>query len=154
MPNKNHYQKTHLLQQRSKAFTLLELLVVISIIGILIALGIVAFSTAQQKSRDARRRGDIKAMQQGFEQYYADNSASYGTCSTMRGNNDIFPGGAPTDPKSSNDYDCGVGGGGYCVCANLETGGGNAGGSSPCPDSGLPSGASANDNWYCLGNLQ
>jgi prepilin-type N-terminal cleavage/methylation domain-containing protein len=154
MPNKNNYQKMSQLKQKNKAFTLLELLVVISIIGILIALGVVAFSTAQQKSRDARRRGDIKAMQQGFEQYYAENNGSYGTCDEMKADNNIFPGGPPTDPKTNNNYSCGVGGDGYCVCANLETGGGNAGGSSPCPDSGLAPGASANEDWYCLGNLQ
>lgn len=135
-------------------FTLLELLVVISIIGILIAIGSAAFSTAQKKGRDARRRGDIKALQDGFEQYYSGNDGSYAaSCATMTGNTDYFPAGPLVDPKGasydSTNYNT-VGGcstTGYCVCATLETGGGN----------GSPNGTSctfSGDTHYCLTNLQ
>ena len=134
-------------------FTLLELLVVISIIGILLALGSVAYSTAQRKGRDAKRRGDIKALQSGFEQYYSGNSNSYGSCADMKADSTIFPGGEPLDPRESSSYDCTATADGYCACAGLETGGGNAG-ASPCPETGLPAGAVADESYFCLSNLQ
>ena len=56
----------------NSGFTLLELLVVISIIGILISLGAVSFTTAQKKSRDARRRTDMKQIQTALELYFND----------------------------------------------------------------------------------
>jgi prepilin-type N-terminal cleavage/methylation domain-containing protein len=52
-------------------FTLLELLVVISIIVILITLGLSSFATAQKKGRDAKRKSDIKEIQTALEQYYS-----------------------------------------------------------------------------------
>lgn len=142
---------------KNQGFTLLELLVVISIIGILLAMGSVAFTTAQQKSRDATRRADIKAIRNGFEQYYAKNSAVYGVdCDAMYVDEEIFPGGPPEDPKGDQDYECESEAGGYCVCAELETGGGNGGNTpAPCnsPGPGVPAGH-ANENWFCLSNLQ
>jgi prepilin-type N-terminal cleavage/methylation domain-containing protein len=135
-----------------KGFTLLELLVVISIIGILMTLGVVAFSTAQKKGRDAKRRGDIKAIQAAFEQYNsASDNSSYDTCANMT-SADFFPTGAlPTDPKTGNAYTCFGSTTGYCVCATLEDlTAGNA--------TSLPSNTTCNygagEQFYCLSNLQ
>lgn len=133
-----------------KGFTLLELLVVISIISILLALGVVAYSTAQRKGRDAKRRADIKSLQSGFEQYYAEYNG-YSECGTMKGDSDIFPGGAPLDPREETEYACGYDDvlGTYCVCTQLETGGGNASGDD-CTDLG----EITDGDFYCLTNLQ
>ncbi len=60
-------------------FTLLELLVVISIIGILIAISVPTFATAQRQSRNAARMGDLKAVQNCLEQHYVANASSYAT---------------------------------------------------------------------------
>lgn len=138
-------------KMNQKGFSLLELLVVISIIGILIALGAVAYSTAQRKGRDAKRRADIKAYQDGFEQYHADNG-DYGTCALMS-TTTYFPGGAPVESKPNHGaYVCAAPSGSYeyCVCALLETGGGNAT-SMACADYGPPS---SDKDCYCLTNLQ
>ena len=69
-------------KKQINAFSLLELLVVISIMGLLIAMGAVAFATVQQRGRDAKRRADMQGIQKAFEQYNAVNS-SYEACSTM-----------------------------------------------------------------------
>src|SRR3989344_1100938 len=64
-----------------KAFTLLEMLVVIGIISVLVGLGAASYTTAQRKARDARRQSDLKAAQQVMEQCYSVNSFQYPTIS-------------------------------------------------------------------------
>lgn len=137
----------------SLGFTLLELLVVVSIIGILIAVSSAAFSTAQKKSRDAKRQGDIKSMQTAFEQFVAQNAGSYGaTCAGMTTLNGtaILPGGLPNDPKTGTSYSCSSDTSSYCACATLELGGGNSS-SATCTSLTAPS---SSNTYYCLGNLQ
>lgn len=56
-----------------KAFTLVELLVVISIIAILSVIGITIFSSTQKAARDAKRRSDLKAITNALEQFKAVN---------------------------------------------------------------------------------
>lgn len=74
---------------RSKSgFSLIELLVVISIIGVLVAIGMASYTNIQQKARDATRRTDIQAIAQAMEQYYQDNNA-YPSGSTAMGNESL-----------------------------------------------------------------
>jgi len=54
-----------------KSFTLLEMLVVVGIIAVLVGIGAVSYSTAQRKSRDAKRKADLGAIQNAMEQYYS-----------------------------------------------------------------------------------
>lgn len=54
-----------------KGFTLLEMLVVVGIIAILVGIGAVSYSTAQKKSRDAKRKADLHAIRNALEQYYS-----------------------------------------------------------------------------------
>src|SRR3990172_4475620 len=56
----------------SKGFTLIELLIVIAIILILIAIALPNFLDAQIRARVASARGGLRAIQTGFEAYYAD----------------------------------------------------------------------------------
>src|SRR3989338_10013359 len=70
-------------EQRTKVwkfgFTLMELLVVISIIAILITVGLTSFSTAQKKARDTKRKSDIKEVQTSLEQYFSICGNNYPT---------------------------------------------------------------------------
>lgn len=133
-----------------KGFTLLELLVVISIIGILVVMGIVSYSTAQKKGRDARRRGDMEAIQNAQEQYYAANGSVYATSVNI-----LVSGGyiqsAPADPKGGSGFAYTFNGGGstYCSCAQMEEV--NTGNSSR---SDCSSTFVAGGSYYCTKNLQ
>lgn len=131
-----------------KGFTLLELLVVISIIGILVAMGAVAYSQAQKKGRDARRVGDMKALQNAYEQYYSENSV-YTNCTTMATSQGMSN--LPVDPKGAShpSYRIFCDSGAYCACGQMEAGGGNANEPSTSSCSWNSSG-----NWFCVRNLQ
>ncbi len=63
--------------QNKKAFTLVEILVVIGIITILSALVITALNPAQlrKSARDTNRKKDVAIISNALEQYYADNNA-------------------------------------------------------------------------------
>lgn len=58
-------------------FTLLELLVVISIIGILAGLVLASFTGVQKGARDTNRSSDIKQYQTSLEQFANENSGLY-----------------------------------------------------------------------------
>lgn len=51
------------------AFTLIELLIVIAIIGILVTTGIFSWQSAQAKARDNKRITDLKSIQTALETY-------------------------------------------------------------------------------------
>ncbi len=54
-------------------FTLLELLVVITIIGLLATIVMASLSVSRQKSRDATRKSQIEEIVKAYALYYADN---------------------------------------------------------------------------------
>ncbi len=56
------------------AFTLIELLIVVAIIGILAAIAVPNFLNAQVRAKVARVYGDIKAQGNALEQYRLDNN--------------------------------------------------------------------------------
>ena len=62
---------------KKRGFTLIELLVVIAIIGILTSVGLGTFTSAQRKSRDARRKNDLATIAKALEVYSNDHYATY-----------------------------------------------------------------------------
>lgn len=110
-------------------FTLLELLVVIGIISILVGLGAVSYSTSQRKSRDAKRKSDVKILQNSLEQYYSVCGFNYPTPETgiypaiicTNPTTAILPT-APVDPRTTTPYPCtGCTSTGYSLCTTLES---------------------------------
>ncbi|HCQ31160.1 TPA: hypothetical protein DIU27_02100 [Candidatus Collierbacteria bacterium] len=52
---------------KRNGYTFVELLVVISIIGIIFAVGVVSFTAITTRSRDTRRKSDMEAIRQALE---------------------------------------------------------------------------------------
>lgn len=55
-----------------RGFTLVELLVSITIVAILSTIGLIVYSNFLRDARDGKRQADLKIIQAGLEQYYAD----------------------------------------------------------------------------------
>ena len=55
---------------RSKGFSLVELLTVLSILAILASVGLVLFTNVQTKGRDSTRKQDLRAFAQALEIYF------------------------------------------------------------------------------------
>lgn len=62
--------------RKARGFTLIELLVVIAIIAILSTVVMAGLNSAREKGRDARRVGDIKAVQKALE-LFQDSCSGY-----------------------------------------------------------------------------
>ncbi len=60
-----------------KAFTLIELLMVISIIGILSSIVLTSISGATKKARDTVRKSDLSQIQKALEVYQTDHDGRY-----------------------------------------------------------------------------
>lgn len=136
---------------KNKGFTLLELLVVIGIIGVLMALATVAYSTAQIGGRNARRKQDLIAIQNALEQYYSVNSFKY-PAATCKDASTYMKSAWPVDPNTAVDY-AGVMActtSSYCICATMEgSKGGNANATSCLSGTWV-----ANSSYFCVANLQ
>jgi len=59
-------------KNKKLGFTLVELLIVISIMGILTVVGAASFKTVQLKSRDVRRKNDLSSISKALNMYYND----------------------------------------------------------------------------------
>jgi prepilin-type N-terminal cleavage/methylation domain-containing protein len=61
-------------RERRFAFTLIELLIVVAIIGVLSAIAVPNFLEAQTRARVARVKADLRAIATGLESYRADTN--------------------------------------------------------------------------------
>lgn len=69
-----------------KGFTLVELLVVISIISLFSAVAVVSLGVSRSKARDTKRKADMVQVAKALELYYAENSGYPSTSGAWRGN--------------------------------------------------------------------
>ena len=104
--------------KESRGFTLIELLVVIAIIGILSSVVLASLNSAREKSRDARRIGDVKQLQLALEMYYDSNSAYPDALADLVS---TYIPVAPSDPSSGNAYTYATSSTDYVLLADLET---------------------------------
>jgi len=59
-------------ERKSSAFTLIELLVSVTILGILATVVLGGFRSSQMRSRDAKRKSDLKQIANALEMFYSD----------------------------------------------------------------------------------
>lgn len=77
--------------QKQKAFTLIELLIVIAIIGILASIVLVSLSSARNKARDARLKEEVRNFSLLLHEEYADTGSyaalqkAWNTCGSFTG---------------------------------------------------------------------
>lgn len=139
----------------SRGFTLVELMVAITIIAILATIGITIFSGAQKQARDSKRKQDIDSIAIALETRYNATLNQYctGAVATYCAPADTWfsAGTKPQDPKDSTNYfDLPVDGAtSYTICASMEGGNGN---SSTKTTMTVATGASA--VYYCRVNQQ
>lgn len=74
--------------KRSHAFTVVELLVVIVVIGILASISLFSYNTVQQETRDNTRKGDATVIAAALEKYY-DTNGEYPPVSSMINTNAV-----------------------------------------------------------------
>ena len=116
----------------------MELLISISIIAILVAIGIVSYSTINKQSRDTKRKSDMEQIRSALEMYRADTGyyppagagafvavsglaadlvTSYITVlpsDPLAAQSYMYKATNPPSPADGNYY-------GYCLSANMET---------------------------------
>ncbi len=94
-----------------KAFTLIEILVVISIIGIIISISVLSFTSTEEFSRNTARLNDVKQIQLSLEEYYKyENSypdtLNFGGSLVGSSTDKMFLAMIPKNPSPRNDGSC------------------------------------------------
>ncbi len=127
-----------------KGYTLIEILVVATIIGLLAAGAAASFTSLNKSARDARRKGDLEQVRSALEQYRSANSTypttltlSCAVASLTDASGNIYLSKIPTDPRCvTYTYYLTASASDYTLGAYLEGGSssscGNCGGSQVC----------------------
>ena len=110
---------------------MIELLVVISIMGILLALSVFGMQDARRASRDGKRKADIEQVRSALEMYKSDCgtyplSVTFGTGSIVAScpTSNTYLNPVPQDPLTpARSYSYTSDGNTYTITASLEQGG-------------------------------
>ena len=94
-----HFSKRVYTERSRSGFTLVELLVVISIITILATIGLATYGAAQKQARISKRIKDLAAIQTALELYHSTNKAypCSGTCASPVARSECGVTGVPSD---------------------------------------------------------
>src|SRR3989338_8593710 len=60
---------------RNNGFTLMEILITLTIIGIILSIATLSFTSVRMDSRDGRRKTDLEEVRSALEQYKSNNNA-------------------------------------------------------------------------------
>ena len=108
---------------------MIELLVAATIIAVLSMIGVVSYTSLNQRARDGKRKADLSQVQAALELYRSDNGAypagSYADMTSVLVNADYLASPAPVDPKNEDTFVYTYSAGTtttYELCAELETG--------------------------------
>jgi prepilin-type N-terminal cleavage/methylation domain-containing protein len=149
------------MKNSKKGFTLIEILVVATIISMLAAGGFVSYSTFTKQSRDARRKADLEQIRAALEQYrssvstYPDTTYTSGQSITDPSGN-IYMSKIPSDPTTKYQYSIASSPTTYKICSYQEgsagtgSGGSGIGGGLSGDGPGVLTCGESNCN-YCLG---
>ena len=110
--------------KNKKGFTLIELIVSITIIAVLTAVGVVSYSGANKRARDSRRMADLEKIRIALELYRQSVGTSYPSSASLKSN--LAPNyiqSFPTDPKTGYDYTYSSTGYKYTLTATVEDAG-------------------------------
>lgn len=114
------------MKRNKQGFTLIEILVAVSIIALLTVLGVTNFMVANKKARDGKRQGDLEQIKAALEIYRADQrdyptTAEWpGAGGTLSSGTSTYMQNIPDDPTTSRDYYYASNGSTYVLCASLE----------------------------------
>ena len=137
--------------KNKSGFTLIEVLIVVSIIGLLSSVVLIGLGGFRTKGADTRRIADLHQAQTALELYYSKNSL-YPPSSTWAVLEDTLVGAAigvknlSNDPTSGATYLYGSSGQGYTLGAKLK-------GADPALDNDVDGGSDSincNDPTYCV----
>lgn len=117
----------------------MELMIVIVILGVLVALGLASFTSSQRRSRDSRRKSDLRQTGLALETYIGDKgeyprdqSGGIKGCGATilciwgeewkDSNNTVYMATMPEDPSAGRTYCYDSNGKQYQIYARLENG--------------------------------
>lgn len=137
------------------AFTLIEILVAATIIGLLAAGATVSYNSLNKQSRDAKRKADLEQIRGALEMFRSNNNIYTPSSNSLNDNCSNILGylrsptkyieSIPQDPKSNSGYyyRCSISQNDYTISVYLESGEGVS-----CGGSCGPTNTSCN---YCVG---
>ncbi len=127
------------MKKLKKAFTLVELMVVITVIAILMTIAIVSFTRIQKQARDSKRKAEMRTLQIALQAYFTEfqvypisetptlaTTALDGLIPTYIPSIPVAPPGA-TGTNPGYMYVSDISGITYALCTNLETASASAG---------------------------
>ncbi len=114
----------HHYRMKKKGFTLVEILVVMTIIAVLIGVGLVSYQGARKSSRDAKRKADLEQIRSALEIYRTDCKTYPNPITQLSDesscNGSIYMAEVPGDPGSCRYVYTRSSANTYTLCAQLE----------------------------------